>query len=50
MIALEKRLKVETCIRWFGHVVRRLVKAPTKRVNQIEGCPIARGRGRSNYQ
>ena len=38
---------VKSTLRWFRHVQRRLVEALVKRVNQMEGSPIARGRGSS---
>ena len=38
---------VESHLRWFGHVWRRLVEAPIRKVNQMEGSLIARDRGRT---
>ena len=35
---------VEFCFRWFGHVWRRLVEATIRRVDQMEGSSITRGR------
>ncbi|KAK7258655.1 hypothetical protein RIF29_24237 [Crotalaria pallida] len=37
---------VEYRLRWFGHVWRRPVEAPVRRVDQMEGTTRARGRGR----
>jgi len=37
---------VETRLRWFGHVERRLVDLVVRRVDQMEGSQITRGRGR----
>ena len=37
---------VETRLRWFGHVQRRPLEAPVRRVDQMEDSPITRGRGR----
>jgi hypothetical protein len=37
---------VETMIRWFRHVERRPVDYVLRRVDQIEGSQITRGRGR----
>jgi hypothetical protein len=36
---------VETRLRWFGHVERRHVDFVVRRVDQIEGSQIIRGRG-----
>jgi len=36
---------VETRLRWFGHVERRPVDSVVKRVDQMEGGQITRGRG-----
>ena len=37
---------VESRLRWFGYVWRRPVKDLVRRVDQMEGSLIARGRGR----
>jgi len=37
---------VETRLRWFGHVERRPVNSAVRRVDQMEGSQITRGRGR----
>jgi hypothetical protein len=37
---------VETRIRWFGHVERRVVDFVVRRVYQVEDSQITRGRGR----
>jgi hypothetical protein len=37
---------VETRLWWFGHVERRPVDVVVRRVDQMEGCQITRGRGR----
>ena len=37
---------VETRLRWFGHVQRRPLEAPVRRVDQMEDNSITRGRGR----
>ena len=37
---------VETRLRWFGHVQRRPLEAPVRRVDQMEDNPIIRGKGR----
>ena len=37
---------VESRLRWFGHVCRRPVEAPIRRMDQIEGSTLTRGRGR----
>jgi len=37
---------VETRLRWFGHVERRLVDFVVRRVDQMEGSQITRGSGR----
>ena len=37
---------VENRLRWFGHVQRRPLDAPVRRVDQIIRSPIKRGRGR----
>ena len=29
--------KIESCFKWFGHVRRKLVKAPVRRGDQMEG-------------
>ena len=31
---------VESSLKWFGHVWRRLIEAPVKRADQMEGSPI----------
>jgi hypothetical protein len=42
---------VETRFMWFGHVERRLMDPVVRRVEQMEGSQITRGRGRpkKNY-
>jgi hypothetical protein len=37
---------VETRLRWFRHVERRLVDSVVRRVDQMESSQITRGRGR----
>ena len=37
---------VETRLRWFGHVQRRPVEAPVRRVDCMSFSPVRRGRGR----
>lgn len=37
---------VETRLGWFGHVERRLADSVVRRVGQMEGSQITRGRGR----
>jgi len=37
---------VEARLRWFEHVERRHVNAVVRRVDQMEGTQITRGRGR----
>ena len=37
---------VESHFRWFGHVCRRAVGASIRRVDQMEGNTITRGRGK----
>ena len=37
---------VEICLKWFGHVQRRLVEAPVRGVNQMVDYPITQKRGR----
>jgi len=37
---------VENRLRWFGHLERRRVDFVVRRVDQIEGSQITRGRGR----
>ena len=37
---------VESRLRWFGHVWRRSVDAPVRRVDQMEDSPVVKGRGR----
>ena len=37
---------MEFCLKWFGHVGRKHVEVQVRRVNQMEGSSIARGRGR----
>ena len=32
---IEKKI-VESCLRWFRHVQRRLIEAPLRRVDQVE--------------
>lgn len=33
-------------LRWFGHVWRRPVESPIRRIDQMEGSPVAKGRER----
>ena len=42
-----KKKRMETKLWWFGHVQRRPLKVPVRRVNQMVSSPIKRGRGRS---
>ena len=37
---------VEPSLEWFGNVWRRLIEAPVKKVDQMEGSPIDRDRRR----
>jgi len=37
---------VETRLRWFGHVERRLADTVVRRVDQMNDSQITRGRGR----
>ena len=37
---------VESCIRWFGHLWKRLEKVPVRRMDQMDDSPIAKCRGR----
>ena len=37
---------VETRLRWFAHVERRPMDSAVRRVDQMEGSQITRGRGR----
>ena len=37
---------VENRLRWFGHVQRRPINAPMRRVDETTWSPIKRGRGR----
>jgi hypothetical protein len=37
---------VETRLRWFGHVERRPMDSVVRRVDQMEGSQITKGRGR----
>jgi len=37
---------VETRLTWFGHIERRPVDSVVKRVDQMEGGQITRGRGK----
>ena len=37
---------VKSRLRWFGHVKRRPIEAPVRRVDQVFNEPITRGRGR----
>lgn len=36
---------IESCPRWFRHVWRIPIKTLVRRVDQMEGNPIVRGRG-----
>ncbi|KAL4380295.1 hypothetical protein AHAS_Ahas04G0019200 [Arachis hypogaea] len=38
---------VESHLRWFGHVRRRPIEHPVRRVDEIEDGQRAKGRGRS---
>jgi len=44
LLIIEK--KVETWLRWFGHVKRRLVNFVVRKVDQTESSQITRGNGR----
>lgn len=33
---------VESCLQWFGHVRRRAIDAPLRKVNQTEDSPVSR--------
>jgi len=37
---------VEIRLRWFGHVERKLVDTVVRRIDQMEGSQVIRGRGR----
>ena len=39
--------RVESRLRWFGHMRRRPVEALIRRVDQMKGNPITRDKGRS---
>lgn len=45
MAPIEEKM-VESHLRWFGHVRRRLLVTLVRRVDLIEGSPMIRGRGR----
>ena len=37
---------VESCLRWFGQVIKKHVEAPVRKVDQMEGSSTGRGRER----
>ena len=45
MLIMEK--VVESHLTWFGHVTRRPIEVPVRRVDKMDGSPITKGRGKS---
>ena len=45
VVAIEEKMR-ETWLRWFGHVRRKLVDAPVKKVDEMEQVVKKRGRGK----
>lgn len=45
VVPLEEKM-TRSCLRWFGHVRRRSIKTPARRVDHIKVTLINRGRGR----